>query len=281
MSEINDNPIQTNEDIEVQLFLEALYLKYGHDFRDYSRAHIKRRIIKRKEMDKFNSIGDMIMNLLEDKLLLYKILADFSINMTEMFRDPVFFQKLKNEILPILNTYPQIRIWAAGCASGEEVYSLAIILKELGMYSKTTIYATDFNDNILNHAKEGLYPLHLVKDYTKNYQTFSGEASLSDYYVATDSFAKIADDLKENIVFANHNLVTDSSFTDVHLVLCRNVMIYFDKSLKNRTVKLFYESLNTGCFLCLGMKENLLSTNYSDKFLTVCENERIYKKISI
>lgn len=268
----------TNEDIEIQLFLEALYLKYGYDFRDYSRAHIKRRILKRLTQEKLSNVTEMMYMLLNEKELLEKILTDFSINATEMFRDPMFFKKLKSDVLPILKTYPQIRIWNAGCSSGEEVYSLAILLKELDMYDKSIIYATDFNQDILNKAKEGIYPINLIKEYTYNYQASGGMASFSDYYTAKYQSVKFNESLKQNIVFANHNLVTDSSFLDMHLILCRNVLIYFDKELKNKAIKLFSESLNNGCFLCLGIKENLLFTNYSDKFTVFAENERIYRK---
>ena len=268
----------SNEDIEIQLFLETLYLKYGYDFKGYSRAHIKRRILKRMAHEKIESVYQMIGALLNDEKFIEKILVDFSINATAMFRDPTFFKRLKTEVFPILNTYPQIRIWNAGIASGEEVYSLAILLKEAGLYDKSIIYATDFNQNILNVAKEGIYSIDLIREYTYNYQASGGEASFSDYYTAKYSSAKFNNDLRKNIVFAQHNLVTDSSFSDIHLILCRNVLIYFEKDLKNKTLKLFYETLNKGCFLCLGMKETLSFTDYSDKFTNLAEDERIYQK---
>ncbi len=270
--------LMSDEDIEIQLFLEALYLKYGYDFLDYSRAHIKRRILKRLMQEKFESINQMMCVLLKDKPLLEKVLSDFSINATQMFRDPSFFAKLRSDVLPMLDTYAQIRIWIAGCASGEEIYSLAILLKELGMYDKSIIYATDFNDKILSVAKEGIYPINIMKDYTKNYQLSGGTCSLSDYYLAKYSYAKVNNELKQNIVFANHNLVTDSSFSQMHLILCRNVMIYFNMALKNKAIRLFYDSLNSGCFLCLGMKENLQCTDFVNKFIALSDNERIYQK---
>ncbi len=268
----------TNEDIEIELFLEAMHLKYGYDFRSYSRAHIKRRILKRLSLGEFESISQMQNIMINDKQLLEQILLDFSINSTEMFRDPQFFLNLRNNILPFLNTYPHIRIWLAGCSSGEEVYSLAILLKEEGLYNKSIIYATDFNESILHTAKEAIYPINVIKDYTHNYQLSGGESAFSNYYTAMYNSVKFDNDLKKNIVFAQHNLVTDSSFSDMHLILCRNVLIYFDKDLKNKAIKLFFDSLNKGCFLCLGIKENLLLTDYNDKFNVFLDKEKIYRK---
>lgn len=269
---------QDEQDITVHLLLEVLYHKYGYDFRNYSRAHIKRRLLRRMALDKFEDLEAMLPALLRDKELLEQLLADLSINATEMFRDPSFYKRLMSEVLPVLRTYPQIRIWIVGCSSGEEVYSVAILLKELELYEKSTVYATDFNEKILISAKEGIYPIELIKGYTRNYQLSGGLSSFSDYYVTKYSCAKFINGLKENIVFASHNLVTDSSFINMHLILCRNVMIYFDKVLKNRVLRLFHESLNGGCFLCLGTKENLSGTDFEDKFSVFAENERIYKK---
>jgi len=278
MSEAKANKININEDIEIHLFLEAMFLKYGYDFRGYSRAHIKRRLLKRMVQEKLENIMQLTDRLLNSKSFLEAILMDFSINATEMYRDPEFFLKLKNEVFPILNTYPQLRIWIAGCASGEEIYSLAILLKESGMLEKSVIYATDINEKILSVAKEGIYPINLIKEYSKNYLIAGGKDSLSDYYTAKYDSVKMNKNLMDNIVFSTHNLVTDGSFSDMHLILCRNVMIYFDKYLKSKTLNLFYETLNKGCFLCLGIKENLSFSNLTQEFSVFSESEKIYRK---
>lgn len=267
-----------NEDIEIHLLLEALYLKYGYDFRHYSRAHIKRRLLKRLAQEKAESMTHLTWQLLNSRSLLQKILSDFSINATEMFRDPDFFKHLSSDIFPVLQTYPQIRIWVAGCASGEEVYSLSILLKEYGLYEKSMIYATDFNDKILEVAKQGIYPIDLIKPYTRNYLASGGKGSLSDYYTAGYDSVAMSKELKKNVTFANHNLTADGVFSQMHLILCRNVMIYFDRPLKNRALKLFHESLENGCFLCVGMKESLTNIEDARYFDPYLQSHRIYRK---
>jgi chemotaxis protein methyltransferase CheR len=266
------------EDIEVQLFIEAMYLKYGYDFRDYSRAHMKRRIRNRLGISGFDSISAMQHELLTNKAFFDKILPDFSINVTEMFRDPEVFTFIRREIVPLLKTYPQLKIWHAGCSTGEEVYSMAILLKEEGLYDRCQIYATDFNERVLEMAQSGIFPLEVVKDYTKNYIESGGKESFSDYYIAKYESIIMDQSLKKNIIFAQHNLVTDQVFGQMHLIICRNVMIYFNSELQERVIRLFDESLRPGGILCLGTKESLKTDKELSTF-DVCEKQlKVYRK---
>lgn len=270
--------IQENQEIEIRLLIEALYLKYGYDFRNYSRAHIRRRILNRFRISEMNSITEMTHRAIYDSEFVDQILMDLSITVTEMFRDPSFYKALRQSVLPVIRSYPSVKIWHAGCASGEEVYSMAIILREEGLFHKTQIYATDFNPLILKYAQKAEYPISRIKEFTVNYQKAGGKRSFSDYYKANDDTAKLNDNLKKNIVFANHNLVTDSVFAETNLIVCRNVLIYFDKQLQDRVINLFNESLTGGGFLCLGSKENLLFSPHFNAFEPVVEQERIYIK---
>lgn len=268
-----------NEDIEIKLLLEAIYLKHGYDFRNYSDAHMKRRILHRMVMSNIKNIAQMQHRILYDNKFFDQILSDFSINVTEMFRDPTFFKSFREKIVPILKTYPFIRIWHAGCSTGEEVYSMAILLKEEGLYDRVQIYATDFNKVVLQRAKDGIYPISTIKENTYNYQQAGGKACFSDYYTAMYDSVIFDQALRKKITFAEHNLVTDSTFAEMHVIICRNVMIYFDKKLQNRVIKLFSDSLGNGCFLCLGLKESIKFSNYSDSFKTISEEQKIYQKI--
>lgn len=267
-----------NVDIEVQLLLEAIYLKYGYDFKSYSRAHIKRRIIHRFKLSGFESISQMQHEVLKSKEFFLKILSDFSINVTEMFRDPDFFCKVRTEVLPVLKSYPHIKVWHAGCSTGEEVYSMAILLKEEDCYKKSQIYATDFNEKVLCKAREGIYPISSIKEYTFNYQNAGGKKSFSEYYMANYNYAILEKSLKEKIIFAAHNLTSDGVFGEMNMIVCRNVLIYFNKELQNKVIKLFYESLCYGGFLCLGSKESLRFSEYNEYFEPVVESEKIYRK---
>ena len=269
---------QENENIEVRLLLEAIYRKYGYDFRDYGRAHIKRRVKHRLSLSDFNSISDITHRVLYDQSFFESLLLDFSINVSEMFRDPPVYLAIKRKVIPLLKTYPFVKIWNAGCATGEEVYSIAIILKEEGLYKKCQIYATDFNQIVIQKAKEGIYPVDHVRKYTRNYQSAGGTGSFSDYYTANYGRVIMDKALKENIVFADHNLVTDGAFGEMQLIICRNVLIYFKQKLQNQVVSLFTKSLAPGGFLCLGSKEDLrFSDCYSDYTITA-EKEKIYRK---
>ena len=265
-------------DLEISLLLEAIYQKYGYDFRQYSEAHIRRRIMNRMAMSGLEDVSQIQSIVLKDKTFASQLLQDLSITVTEMFRDSGFYKSLRENVIPVLKTYPFIKIWHAGCATGEEAYSMAIIMQEEGLYDRTTIYATDFNQQALNKAKEGIFSNKMIKEYTVNYQLSGGKESLSGYYTSNYGNVIMNQSLKKNIVWANHNLVTDSVFAEVHLILCRNVLIYFDKDLQNKVQKLFYNSLINGGILCLGSKEGLRFTDFYEEYNEVDKKQKIFKK---
>ncbi len=267
-----------NENIEIELFLQAINMKFGYDFRNYGKAHIKRRVRHRLSVSDFKNISELINKILYDPVFYQEILQDLSITVTEMFRDPDFYLAVRKEVVALLKTYPFIKIWHAGCATGEEVYSMAILLKEEGLLKRSQVYATDFNQIALQKARSGIYPIGRIKEYTQNYQKSGGKASFSDYYNAHYESVILNESLKDNIVFADHNLVTDGVFGEMNLIICRNVMIYFDKDLQNRVIKLFYDSLVPGGFLCLGSKESLRFTEIANKFDVTTEKQKIYRK---
>jgi len=229
-------------------------------------------------MSGLESISQMQDRILTSEIFAAQCISDLSITVTEMFRDPSFYQALRDLVIPLLRTYPFIKIWNAGCATGEEAYSMAILLHEEGLYDRTTIYASDFNQNALNKAKEGIFPNRLIKEYTHNYQKAGGTQSLSNYYTSEYDTVIMNRFIKKNIVWANHNLVTDSVFAEVHLVLCRNVMIYFERDLQNKVHDLFYNSLINGGILCLGLKESIQFTELNGKYAELDRELRIFKK---
>jgi len=265
-------------DIEISLLLEAIYQKYGYDFRQYSQAHIRRRIMNRMAMSRLENVSQMQSMVLNDETFASVLMQDLSITVTEMFRDPGFYKSLREKVIPILKTYPFIKIWHAGCATGEEAYSMAILLQEEGLYDRTTIYATDFNQQALNQAKEGIFSNKMIKEYTVNYQLSGGKESFSSYYTSSYDNVIMNQSLKKNIVWANHNLVTDSVFAEANLILCRNVLIYFDKNLQNKVQKLFYNSLISGGVLCLGSKESLHFSDFYEEYAELDKKQRIFKK---
>ena len=268
--------IQNNE---LEFFLEIIFRVFGYDFRNYNKAHVKRRILHRINNLELQSISQLQHKVLYEEGYFDMILRDLSINVTEMFRDPGFYKSMREEVIPILRTYPYIKIWHAGCATGEEVYSFAILLQEEGLYERAQIYATDFNPVVLEVAKKAIYPVQKIKDYTLNYQESGGKNSFSEYYVARYDSVNFDQSLKKNIVFAEHNLVTDSVFAEVNLIICRNVLIYFNKELQNKVISLFTESLIKGGFLGLGSKENLMFTDVFNQYQVIDSKEKIYKKI--
>lgn len=277
MSEAHKTIIET-EDIELDLLVDAMYHKYGYDFRNYSKAHMKRRVLHRISKDDLESISLLQHKILHDANYFYSILSDFSINVTEMFRDPEVFKYIRAEVVELLKSYPKLKIWHAGCSSGQEVYSMAILLKEEGLLDRTTIYATDFNDDILNKAKDGIYPIDLIKEYTKNYIASGGIHDFSDYYTAKYDSVIINNEIKKKIVFANHNLVTDTDFASMHMIICRNVLIYFDRDLQNKVIKMFTRSLEKNGVLALGSKESIDYTEVASKYKAWNREYRIFQK---
>jgi chemotaxis protein methyltransferase CheR len=267
------------EDLEISLLLEGVYQRYGYDFRDYSLAHLRRRLRMRLELSALPDLGALLHRVLSDRGFFELLLRDLSINVTEMFRDPDIYLRVRNDVAPRLKTYPFVKVWHAGCATGEEVYSMAILLHEEGLLERCQIYATDFNQVALKKAKEGIYSLDQVRLFTGNYQKSGGRESFSDYYTADNDAVILKSWLKKKIVFADHNLVTDSVFSEVQMVVCRNVLIYFNRELQNRIFHTFYESLCPGGFLLLGSKESLLLSDLAARFEALYPDEKIYKKI--
>ncbi len=265
--------------IEVTLLLEAIYLKYGYDFRNYSSAHIRRRIRRRQELTGMENISAMQHRLLHDEEFFQTVLYDLSINVTEMFRDPAFYLAVREKVVPILATHSFIKVWHAGCSTGEELYSMAILLKEAGLYDRLQLYGTDFNELVLQKAREGIVPAKAIKDYTDNYQRGGGISSFSDYYTAKYERALLAPELKKKILFANHNLVTDQVFGEMQMIVCRNVLIYFSRELQKKVITLFYDSLCRGGILCLGSRESLQFSGLADRFSQLVDGEQIYQKM--
>lgn len=264
--------------LEVQLLLDALYMAYGYDFRAYARASIERRIRQFMSGTEYRNISEIIPRLLHDEEFFGRLVRYFSIPVTELFRDPWVFRAVREQIIPLLRTWAHIKIWHAGCATGEEVYSMAILLKEEGLYDRTTIYATDFNEEALDRARHGIYGLDRIKDATRNYQQAGGKRAFSDYYHAAYNAAQLDVSLRERVVFSNHNLTADGVFGEMHLVFCRNVLIYFNRELQDRVLGLFNESLVHGGFLCLGTKEDVQFSASRGSFRAVDAQARLYKK---
>jgi chemotaxis protein methyltransferase CheR len=266
------------EQLEIELLLEAVYRRYGFDFREYAQASLKRRLWRRAYAEGAGSISDLQAKLLHDPQSMERLLLDLSINVTSMFRDPTFYVAFREKVVPLLHTYPFTRIWCAGCSTGEEVYSLAIVLEEEGLYERTRIYATDINESVLATARAGIFPLDKMQQYTQNYIRGGGKHDFSRYYVAAYEAAQFSKELTENVVFAQHNLAMDRAFNQFNIIVCRNVMIYFDKPLQDRVHALFYESLEQFGVLALGHKETLAFTPLADRYEELDPAERIYRK---
>lgn len=267
-----------NEELEITLLLDAMRLCHGYDFREYARASLTRRIKKGLAETGYQRISEMIPAIIYDKQFFFRFVRNLSVHVTEMFRDPLFFRALRQDVVPYLKTFPFVKIWSAGISTGEEVYSLAILLQEEGLYEKCRIYATDLSDGVLETAKKGIYPAELIKKSTRNYQDSGGKRSFGNYYYAEYDSAIFDRSLKENIVFANHNIVTDSVFGEMHLIMCRNVMIYFDINLQNRVLQLFCDSLRPNGFLCLGSKETVEFSKVKEQFVFFSTGQKIFQK---
>ncbi|MBF0486917.1 MAG: protein-glutamate O-methyltransferase CheR [Nitrospirae bacterium] len=269
---------EDNENLEIELLLEAINAKYGYDFKSYARASIKRRIRHRMSIAGIKKITEIIERVIYDRAFFIELLGDFSISTTEMFRDPDFFQAMRKDVFPALQCLPFIKVWVAGCSTGEEVYSIGIMLKEENLYDKAMIYATDYSDKSLSAAKEGVFSIKSVKKYAANYTDAGGIQSFSNYFTAKADSAVIDPSLRQNMVFSIHNLASDGVFGEMNIILCRNVLIYFNRGLQNKVFGLFTESLEDGGYLCLGSKETIRLSNFSDNYDEVLKDEKIYRR---
>jgi chemotaxis protein methyltransferase CheR len=267
------------ERVEIEVLLEAVYRHYGFDFRSYAYASIRRRLWKRLQAEGLKTISALQALVMHSPEAMERLLLDLSVNVTSMFRDPGFYKAFRRDVIPLLRTYPFIRVWHAGCSTGEEVYSMAILLQEEGLYDRARIYATDINDVVLQKARTGIFPLERMQEYTENYIRAGGTRSFSEYYTAKYGGALFSPLLTRNVIFAQHNLVTDRSFSEFNVIFCRNVLIYFEKSLQNRVHSLFYDSLVTFGILALGSKESLRFSKYEPCYDRVHPSEKIYRKV--
>lgn len=266
------------EDIEVHLLLEAVFLRYHYDFRQYARASIKRRLQQACIHFGTQSLTALQERLLHDPDKMEAMLGFLTVQVSEMFRDPSYFKALRENVLPHLRTYPSLKVWIAGCSTGEEVYSLAILFKEEGLFDRTLFYATDINTDALNAAKAGVYSLDRIRKFTENHQKSGGRTSLSDYYTADYGRAVFDSSLRANVVFSDHSLASDAVFGEMQLISCRNVMIYFDRGLQDRAVGLFKDSLSRNGFLGIGSKESLRFSRHYDDFTDYVPSEKIYRR---
>jgi chemotaxis protein methyltransferase CheR len=267
------------EEIEVALLLEAIFRRYGFDFREYAPASLRRRLWRRAHAEGLQTLSALQDRVLRDPACMERLLLDLSISVTAMFRDPSFYVALREKIVPLLRTYPFARIWVAGCSTGEEVYSLAIVLDEQELLARTRIYATDINEEVLRRARDGVIRLDKMQEYTQNYVQAGGTRAFSEYYLASYDDAQIERRLLENVVFAQHNLVSDRSFNEFQLIVCRNVMIYFDRALQDRVLTLFDDSLATLGVLALGHKETLRYSVLADRYEELDGYEKLFRKL--
>lgn len=262
---------------ELEMLLADVSALYGYDFTQYSRASLKRRINRICLIDKFTSFAELRYKVLNHPEYLQRFIEEITVNVTEMFRDPSFYKALRENVFPQLGTYPFIRIWLAGCSTGEEVYSMAIMLKEANLYHRSLLYATDINPGVLEKARKGIFPISQMKQYSENYILSGGKSDFSTYYTANYDVVKFNEDLKEKMIFSTHNLVSDSSFNEFQLVICRNVLIYFDKELQNKVFRLFDDSLDGLGFLALGSKETLRFSALESRYKQL-DAEKIWRK---
>jgi len=267
-------------DIELRMLVEAVYLKYNYDFRDYTGASQKRRVLVAMREMECATVSELQSRVLHEPNGFAQLLQYLTIPVTEMFRDPEYFLAVREQVAPFLKTYPSLKIWVAGCSTGEEVYSLAILLKEEGLLERSIIYATDINPESLDAARRGVFPLDRMRLYTENYQKSGGKGAFSDYYTAAYGGALFERSLMENVTFADHSLSTDSVFSETHFVSCRNVLIYFNRRLQDRVLGLFHDSLCHRGFLGLGSKESIDFSSYAERFEPLARRERVFRKVS-
>ena len=260
------------------MLLEAIYHRHGYDFRDYAPASLKRRVWKRVEGEALKTVSGLQERVIHDDECMERLLFDLSVHVTNFFRNPLFYVAFREKAVPLLRTFPFIRIWHAGCATGEEVYSLAILLKEAGLLDRCKIYATDMNEAVLKKAKSGIFPLKNMRKYTRNYLKAGGEKEFSDYYTARYENAIFHPELKKNMLFAQHNLATDTSFNEFNVILCRNVMIYFNRELQNRVHRLFYKSLCLNGILVVGEKESIHFSPHEQDYVGMDERAKMFRK---
>lgn len=266
------------EDIEIRLLLEAIYRRYHYDFRNYAQASIKRRLRQARDRMGLKTFSALQDKLLHDPAAASRVLRFMTVQVSDFFRDPSYFRAIREKVVPHLRTYPSLKVWIAGCSAGEELHSLAILFREEGLEDRTLFYATDINQEALEIAARGIYPLDRLKTFTENHRLSGGKSSLSDYYTTGYGGAVFDKSLRERVVFSDHSLVTDAVFSEMHLISCRNVMIYFDRELQDRAIGLFGESLIRNGFLGLGSKETLRFSAHSDDFADFVREEKIYQR---
>lgn len=274
------NLAHEREDVEIDLLLEGVYRFYGFDFRDYSRTSLKRRILELMHAEKLASVSAFQEKILHDTGYLERFLLGLSVHATAMFRDPSFYLTFRKRVVPLLRTYPTVQIWIAGCSTGEEVYSLAILLQEERLYEKCRIYATDISLSVLRKARDAIFPLAAMREYTNNYHQAGGLQEFSDYYTAQYDNVMFSAGLKSNLVFSEHNLATDGSFNEFQVILCRNVMIYFNKDLQARVHNLLYDSLSMFGVFGLGNKESLKFTPRAEAYQGLNDQDKLYRKVA-
>ena len=270
--------VLANFDIELRLFIDAIFLKYHYDFRGYAEASLKRRLGTAMSRFDCKTLSQLQDKVLHDPAVFRSVINVLTVQVSEMFRDPAYFRALRENVVPLLRTYPSLKVWVAGCSAGEEVYSLAILLREEGLLSRTIIYATDINDDALQKAEAGVYESERLEVFSDNHRKAGGRAPLSDYYTEGYGRAVFDKSLRQNVVFSDHSLATDSVFAEMQLVSCRNVLIYFDRELQNRALDLFRESLVRKGFLGLGMRESLHFYKHGKSFKEFARDERVYQK---
>lgn len=266
------------QDEDLKMLLNELFDTYGYDFTNYAKASLKRRVNRVLVIDRIPSFAELLYKIRSEPDYHTHLVQELTVNVTEMFRDPLAFKAIREKVLPILATHPFIRIWHAGCATGEEVYSMAILLHEAGVLHKSRLYATDLNASVIENVRRGVFPMSAMKQYTENYIASGGKKDFSTYYTAKYDWAKFNDSLKQNITVATHNLVSDRSFNSFQLIFCRNVLIYFDKQLQDNVLNLFDESLEKRGFLILGAKENVRFTSIAANYIQFENREKIWRK---